>query len=168
MSDASFTKPQRQSVIGILLIFSTALFHLLRNFWVLGVYLFVGEINQEILLWSLVGFFVVIILTLIYSIFSFLRFRFYIDEEKREFVLEKGVFSSEVVSIPFHKIHQVNFKRNLLQRLLGVYSVAIDTAGSKDKEVEIKALSKLQAENLAETLMEVAAKETSTTEVPEG
>lgn len=173
MSEAGFYTPQRQSVIGILLIFSTALFHLVRNFWVLGVYFFVGDINKEIMLWSLLGLVLVLILTLVYSFMSYLRFRFYIDREKGEFILEKGVFSSEVVSIPFNKIQEVNFKRNLLQRLLGVYSVAIDTAGSKDKEVEIKALTRAQADQLGESLMQFAARESveendETKEVPVG
>ena len=159
MSELDFFKPQRQSLIGIGLIFSTAVFQLVRNFWVLAVYFLVRDIDREVMLLSLFGLMLLLILTLIYSIFSYLRFRFYIDEDKGEFVLEKGVFSSQVVSIPYNKIQQVNYKRNILQRLLGVYSIAIDTAGSKDKEVEIKALSKVQADRLGETLMELAARE---------
>ena len=155
MSDLDFYKPQRQSVVGIVLIFSTALFQLIRNFWVVGVYFFVREISEEIILYSILGFVLILLLTLIYSVLSYLRFRFYIDENKEEFVLEKGVISSEVVSIPYNKIQQVNFKRNLLQRLIGVYSVVIDTAGSKDKEVEIKALSKAQADSLGALLMKL-------------
>src|SRR5690606_15364736 len=104
-----------------------------------------------------------LLLTLVYSVLSYLRFRFYIVEDKGEFVLEKGVFSSEVVSIPYNKIQQVNFKRNLLQRLIGVYSAVIDTAGSKDKEVEIKALTKTQADALGQLLMELA-RESATTD----
>lgn len=137
------------------MIFSASLFQLIRNFWVLGVYLFVREINERIIFYSILGFIVLLLLTLGYSVLSYLKFRFYIDEHKEEFVLEKGVFSSEVVSIPYNKIQQVNFKRNLLQRLIGVYSVVIDTAGSKDKEVEIKALSKAQADSLGELLMQL-------------
>lgn len=159
MSNLDFYKPQRQSVVGILLIFSTTVFQLVRNFWVVGVYFFVREVNERILFLSLLGILLILFLTLIYSVLSYLRFRFYIAEDKGEFVLEKGVISSEVVSIPYNKIQQVNFKRNLLQRLIGVYSVVIDTAGSKDKEVEIKALSKVQADTLGELLMELSEKE---------
>ena len=118
MSDLDFYKPQRQSVVGIFLIFSTALFQLIRNFWVVGVYFFVRAISEEIILYSILGFVLILLLTLIYSVLSYLRFRFYIDENKEEFVLEKGVISSEVVSIPYNKIQQVNIKRNLLQRLI--------------------------------------------------
>lgn len=156
MSDSEFNKPQRQSGIGIVLIFATAVFQLVRNLWVLAVYFLVRDISPKVMFFSIVGLFIILILTLVYSVFSYLRFQFYINEKQGEFILEKGVFSSEVVSIPFHKIQQVNFKRNLLQRVLGIYSVAIDTAGSKEKEVEIKALSRSQAEKLGETLMELA------------
>lgn len=163
MSELNFYKPQRQSAVGILLIFSTAVFQLVRNFWVLGVYFFVQKVDEEVIFYSILGFVVILLLTLVYSVLSYLRFRFYIAEDKGEFVLEKGVFSSEVVSIPYNKIQQVNFKRNLLQRLIGVYSAVIDTAGSKDKEVEIKALTKSQADALGQLLMELA-RESATTE----
>ena len=159
MSDLDFFKPQRQSVVGILLIFSTAVFQLVRNFWVLGVYFVVREVDERVLFFSLLGGILILLLTLVYSILSYLRFRFYIAEDKGEFVLEKGVISSQVLSIPYNKIQQVNFKRNLLQRIIGVYSVVIDTAGSKDKEVEIQALSKAQADTLGKLLMDLAEKE---------
>ena len=100
MSELNFYKPQRQSAVGILLIFSTAVFQLVRNFWVVGVYFFVQKVDEEVILYSILGFVVILLLTLVYSVLSYLRFRFYIAEDKGEFVLEKGVFSSEVVSIP--------------------------------------------------------------------
>ena len=87
MSELDFFKPQRQSLIGIGLIFSTAVFQLVRNFWVLAVYFLVRDIDRDVMLLSLFGLMLLLILTLIYSIFSYLRFRFYIDEDKGEFVL---------------------------------------------------------------------------------
>lgn len=159
MSDLDFYKPQRQSKFGIVLIFATALFHILRNFWFLGVYFLVGDFNPRLVLLSILGFGVLLLLAMGYSVLYYLRFRFFIDPGKKEFVLQKGVFSSEVIHIPFHKIQQVNFNRNILQRIIGVYSIQIDTAGSKDKEVGIKALSKEKADVLAALLLDLSAKE---------
>ena len=153
MSEFDFSKPQRQSRLGLVLIFATSLFHLARNLWVVVVYFFFKEFDVQTLITVTIGIVAVIFLTLGYSIIYFLKFKFHIDEKNEEFILEKGVFSSDVINIPFNKIQQVNFKRNILQRVVGVYSVMLETAGSHDKEVEIKALSKEKANVLADRLM---------------
>ncbi|NJX17350.1 PH domain-containing protein, partial [Tamlana crocina] len=46
-----------------------------------------------------------------------------------------------------------------LQRIIGVYSVVVETAGSQDKEVEIRALSGEKANALADKLMAHAEEE---------
>ncbi|MFD1079651.1 PH domain-containing protein, partial [Longispora fulva] len=158
MPDFDFSQPQRQSEVGLILIFGTSLYQLTRSLWVLGVYFLVGDVNTKTLLFAIFGAVVVLLLTLGYSILYYLNFKFYIDEKNREFVLQKGVFSSDVLNIPFEKIQQVNFKRNILQRVIGVYSVVVETAGSQEKEVEIKALSREKANELADQLMSLAKK----------
>lgn len=155
MREYDFSQPQRQSRVGLILIFGTALFHLVRNLWVVVIYFLVKEVNQQLLLLILVGIFVLLLLTLVYSVIAFLNFKFHIDEKNREFVLKKGVISTDIINIPFEKIQQVNFRRNLLQRVIGVYSVVVETAGSQDKEIEIKALFQDKANELADRLMEL-------------
>ena len=159
MYNSQFYTPQRQSVTGVLLIFATALYQIIRNFWAVGVYLLIMDPNPKIILFSGLGLGILLLGTLGYSVLYYLKFQFYVDKEKSSFILEKGVFNSDVVNIPFSKIQQVNFRRNILQRAIGVYSVVIDTAGSNDKEVEIKALSKEKADVLAELLMELSTQD---------
>ena len=159
MSRSEFHSPQRQSVTGVILIFAGALYRLIRSFWPLGGYLLVMDPEPRMLFLSAIGLVILLVGTLGYSMLYYLKFLFYIDEAKSNFILQKGVFNSDVVNIPFSKIQQVNFKRNILQRVIGVYSVVIDTAGSHYKEVEIKALSKEKADLLAEMLMRLSAEE---------
>ncbi|WP_034888826.1 PH domain-containing protein [Gillisia sp. Hel_I_29] len=153
MISSNFYEPNRQSKTGVILVFGSSLYHLVRNLWFLGVYFFMEELDAQMMMISIVGAAIFLVLALCYSILYYLKFIFFIDREREEFVLQKGVFSSETISVPFDKIQQVNFKRNLLQRIIGVYSILIETAGSKEKEVEIKALSKVKAEQLSELLM---------------
>ena len=153
MISSNFYEPNRQSKTGVILVFGSSLYHLVRNLWFLGVYFFMEELDVQMIMISIVGAAIFLVLALGYSILYYLKFIFFIDREREEFVLQKGVFSSETISVPFDKIQQVNFKRNLLQRIIGVYSILIETAGSKEKEVEIKALSKVKAEQLSELLM---------------
>lgn len=159
MPDYNFSEPQRQSAVGLLLIFATSLFHIGRNLWVVVVYFFIGEFNPRTLFFAGAGVIFLLLLSLGYSILYFLNFKFHVDEKNEEFVLQKGVLSTDVINIPFQKIQQVNFKRNILQRVIGVYSVVVETAGSQDKEVEIKALYRDKANALAELLMSHAEEE---------
>ena len=155
MPEYDFSQPQRQSRVGLILIFGTALFHLVRNLWVVVIYFLVREVDRQLLLFVFMGLFVLLLLTLGYSILAFLNFKFHIDEKNREFVLQKGVISTDIINVPFEKIQQVNFRRNLLQRVIGVYSVVIETAGSQEKEIEIIALFQDKANELADRLMEL-------------
>ncbi len=151
-----FSKPQLQSRLGIFLIFGSALYKALRGLWPLGAYLLFGKIDRETSTYILIGIVLLFVLIFIFSVLSYLRFRFYIDADNREFILNKGVFTTSQLTIPFDKIQQVYFKRSILQRIVNVYEVVIDTAGSKSQEVRIKALSKSDANTLQEILMQPA------------
>jgi putative membrane protein len=94
-------------------------------------------------------------LILIYSYVFYRRFLFHLDYSKQEFVLEQGVFNKENIAIPFDRIQQVYIKRSILQRLLNVNSFVIETAGSKDQEISIKAISSEKANQLLAILLKV-------------
>ena len=55
-------------------------------------------------------------------------------------------------SIPLDRIQSVNFKQNLIHQLINVTQVEIQTAGAKDVEVSIKAISRQKAEALKKRL----------------
>ncbi len=158
MNSNLFGVPQRQSEIGILLIFLTRIFNLLKGFWAIIVYfLFTGP-SVETLVYIVMGSGVISVLVLLYSYVYYRRFLFHIDYENQEFVLQEGVFNTEDIAIPFDKIQQVYIKRNILQRLLNVNSFVIETAGSKKEEISIKAISHEKANQLLAILIKVKDK----------
>ena len=152
----AFAKPQLQSKIGILVIFTSSFYKVLKAVLISFAYLLFSS-NAKAKLYILLGFGVVGLLSLIYSFFYYKKFKFHIDYEQKEFVLQKGVFSTEFINIPFDKIQQVYFKRSIIQRVINVYEVAIDTAGSSQKEVTIKALSKEKADLIIQVCDELLA-----------
>lgn len=160
MHSQEFSVPHRQSEVGIVLIFLTTLYKLLRGFWAVGAYLIFSKPNGTILVYIVVGLVVLGVLVLGYSYVYYRKFIFHIDYEKEAFILQKGVFSSQNTEIPFDKIQQVNTEQSLLQRLINVHSLVIDTAGGEKKEAEIKAISKAKAHRLSEILMEMKEPET--------
>ena len=157
----AFSQPQTQSKLGIVFIFLGQSVKFVRIFGAASIYFILKgfEADARLVTIALSILFGVLLLLLGFSYVSFQRFRFHIDYSNREFILQKGVFNTEVVSLPFSKIQQVNLKRSLLQRLIGVYSVILDTAGSSAREINIKALSESEARDLQKILMEEVAAE---------
>lgn len=163
-----FEDPQRQSEIGILLIFLNKIFNLLKGFWAIVLYfLFTGP-SVATLVYIGLGLGVMAVLVLVYSFVYYRKFLFHIDYINQEFVLQKGVFNTEDIAIPFDKIQQVYFKRSILQRILNVNSLIVETAGSKQEEISIKAISNEKANQLLAILIKVKdqySEETSDSEI---
>ncbi len=89
---------------------------------------------------------VVLALLLVHTVLYYLNFFFYVSNN--EFVLKKGYLRKKVLAIPLDRIQSVNTKQNLIQQLLNVVSLEIDTAGSVGKELKIHALEKSFANQL--------------------
>jgi putative membrane protein len=135
-------------------------------FWVLGVYFLLSNPSSATVVYVVLGIIAVAVITLAYSWLYYRRFLFHIDYPKEEFVLQKGVFSTEDIAISFDKIQQVYLKRSLVQRLINVYSVVIETAGSKEDEVSIKAVSKENARLLTDILLKAKKEAVQVDESP--
>ncbi|WP_342328738.1 PH domain-containing protein [Pedobacter sp. FW305-3-2-15-E-R2A2] len=147
-----FSEPKRQSAAGVAVIFAD---HLQRSIRVLVFPIILLLVRAKGMNhWYLIaGFLVFLCILIIYSYLSYLRFSFFLDEEKQEFVIQKGVLSKEHISIRLDKIQQVNINQSLIQRIIGVYSLDIDTAGSDKKEASIKAIDHQTATILRERLL---------------
>ncbi|WP_348824707.1 PH domain-containing protein [Flavobacterium aestuarii] len=135
-----FNQPQRQSIVGIVVMFLYALQGYLKALWpVLVIWLFkFDEVNKFYFFVGIISF---LVITGIISYLKYLKFTFYIDQENDEFIITEGVFNKSKTAIQLDKIQQVNINQSLIQRLVGVYELAVDTAGSNKKEADIKAIS---------------------------
>lgn len=151
MPDPIFEQPQRQAVWGIILIFFQNAYKFLRAFWPFLLLAFFSS-SVQIRLYAALSLPIIAGLGVVYSYIYYRNFVFFIDYQQKEFVLNKGVFSSESIRIPFDKIQQVDLKRSILQRFIGVYGLTIDTAGSKKDEIQIHALPKTDALRISEIL----------------
>lgn len=153
-SNFDFSKPQRQSLIGVVVLFVNTLQKSVRALWpIILVYLFQNKATTSLLQIYLGIFGVVFCIALI----AFLRywfFQFYIDYTKKEFVIESGIFNKTKTSIPFHKIQKVTIDQSLIQRIFKVYKLELDTAGSDKKEASIKAISEEMALELKSSLVQ--------------
>ena len=91
-----FSSPQRQSVTGILIIFAGTLYKIFRMFWAVVLYFVIQQSNTFSSLYVLIPI-MVGALAVAHSYLSYRNFRFHIDYQKDEFVLTKGVFSTDFI-----------------------------------------------------------------------
>jgi len=147
-----FSQPQRQSLPGILVMFANSLQKTVRAFWPILIVWIVrfDSLNKLVFFGSIAG---VILIIAVISYLQYLFFTFHIDDENAEFVIQKGVLNKTRITIQLNKIQQVNINQSLIQRLVGVHKLEIDTAGSDKKEASISAISHELATILKERLI---------------
>ena len=84
-----------------------------------------AALMPKIFIFVLIGYFVVLFLGVM---FAYNNFTFEIDETG--LTIQSGVIHKSQVSLPFDQVQNVNIERTLLDRLLGLSKVSIETAGS--------------------------------------
>src|SRR5690606_27012638 len=149
----ALTHPQRLNSLGYLINILKTFVKLLKQFVFLFAYIFIQrrEILQSSYLWLIILGFIIIVVIIAYV--NFISFKYYIDEEKDEFVVQKGFFSKSKIVIKFSNILQVNITQNVLQKALSLYSLTLDTAGSDKVEVDLYALDGTSASTLKRILL---------------
>ena len=150
--ESLFDKPQRQSSVGILVLFVDTFYQYGRAF---GPFLFIYilKINEVNKLHLILIFIALVLVIGVIAYLKYFNFTFYLDHNKNEFIIQEGVFSKTNTTVQLYKIQQVNITQNLLQRVINVYSLEVDTAGSNDKEGRIKAISHELAVELKSALL---------------
>ncbi|NVK51671.1 MAG: PH domain-containing protein [Flavobacteriaceae bacterium] len=154
-SNSLFSQFSRQSPKGVLIIYLQLLYKALKVTWIL-LFLFIqrfSKFSESALIYIYVGLIVVLLFILIRAYLIYKNFVFKIDNGY--FVLKEGILKKKNTSVSFDRIQNINFKQNIVQQLINVYEVNIETAGSKDTEIAIKALSFDKAQALKEALSEV-------------
>lgn len=153
MKQSNFYQPTRQAKIGIIANFLNALQKTVRAFIPLLIVLFVNKrVELPINIWALVVIGGALSLGIAYL--SYRNFVFYIDKETSSFIIEKGIFNKSKVTIQLEKIQQVNLNQSFINKLINVYSVEIDSAGSKDKEATIPSMDLADANVLKQILLD--------------
>lgn len=84
-----------------------------------------------------------------------------------EFSVYSGIFNKKRVHVPYQRIQSVDQRATLIQRIFGVCSVSIDTAGgSNNKAIVVPYVTKQQAETLRRDLFARKARAENAPAVP--
>lgn len=96
-------------------------------------------------------FVLVVGLTAAYQVVAYKHLYYELGPE--EFNLYRGIFNKKRVHVPYQRIQSVDQRATLLQRIFGVCTVSIDTAGgAANKAVSVPYVQKTKAEELRREL----------------
>jgi putative membrane protein len=156
MSAFDFESPSRQSAKGIIVIFGINAFKVLKGAWAFILLIVIqgirsgnGSFRNQLLIIG--GVLAVVLMLLIVAILQYLNFTFYLKDG--HFFIKKGVLNREELSVSHSKIQNVYIKQNLLQQIVNVVSLSIETAGDDKTEISISALPKPMAIELKRQLL---------------
>lgn len=85
-------------------------------------------------------------------VIRYIYFTFHLESD--ELIIQKGLIQKERKAIPLERIQSINITQNVVQRILGIVSLEVDTAGSKAKELEIPGLDREFASQFKDLLQE--------------
>ncbi|MFB6103778.1 MAG: PH domain-containing protein [Halobacteriaceae archaeon] len=97
---------------------------------------------------------VVFVVGLVFLEFRFRVWRFEVREE--ELYIRRGVFTRVTTLVPYVRVQHVDSRRGPVERLVGLGSVVVYTAGSRGSDVTIPGLTRERAEALQQRLRDLA------------
>jgi putative membrane protein len=139
----SFSTPQRQSYVAILLIIWKTYKIVFRQALPFLVVLLFGKssLKADYLVWVIIG---IAIISMIVSIINFFKFTYHIAND--ELIINKGIFRRKKISIDIDRVQTINLEQNIVHNLFNVVRLKADTAGSDKDEFSLDAVRKDTAE----------------------
>ncbi|MFW6317669.1 MAG: PH domain-containing protein [Halorubrum sp.] len=96
----------------------------------------------------------VLLLGVAYAARLYARWRFELQDDA--LYLERGVITVVETSVPFVRVQHVDTRFGPIERALGLSSVVVYTAGSRNADVRIPGLTPARARNLQDALRDLA------------
>lgn len=147
MPEWDLSQPTRQNILGVVI-------YILRNFRVMIslfiTVLIVGAAKPQV--WIIIGIAVIPVgVTLaLFAYWQYRNFTFHIDGD--DLIIHKGVIFKDRTVISADRIQSIKIVENIVQRILGLVALKVDTAGSSGSELEIPALERKAAVALKDLL----------------
>jgi len=98
---------------------------------------------------------VAILLGTVHAVLLFRRWRFEIQDDA--LYLVRGVITQVDTSVPYVRVQHTDTQRGPIERLVGLSSVVVYTAGTRGADIRIPGLRPERATELREQLRELAA-----------
>ena len=123
--------------------FTRSLIQLVAIFGALAVLI---ERNPQVALAIPVGIPVGILAIIAAGVLQYWFFRFRIEEDRIH--IHQGVVRKTALDLPFDRVQGINIERSLIDRILGLVTVSLDTAGSATAEGQLPSVTSELADDL--------------------
>lgn len=144
------SKPKRLHPVAVLKILIKNLTVFVQSIIGFSIIILASPISKE---WIIAIGALIIVLYVVFTVLSWLRFSYYVDES--ELKIEQGIFARQSTHIPFERIQSVQISSDLIHRMFGLVKLEVQTAGGTGKaEASLAAITKTEAKNL-ETRLQV-------------
>ena len=147
----AFGAPRRQELLGLIIFFVENVRKFVR---VLFGLIAGAAISPKLFTYLWVAVIAGVVINATFSWLQYRRFLFHVDGDALR--ITKGVLVRENITIPFDRIQTVHLHQNVVQRILSLTGVKVDTAGSGKKELQIHALKRGEAQALQRILQHYA------------
>lgn len=140
--------PTRQSKKSILYY----LFNNIRGLFIFGLYAIFGMGSWSNFLLTTAVTIAFTAIAIVGPVIKYYFFTFHIDHN--ELIIQQGLLFKQRKAVPLDRIQSLNMNQNFIQRILGIASLEVETAGSSHKEIEIPALDYAFAKAIKNTLQQ--------------
>lgn len=123
----------------------------------IALFLFSGNISVQTLnpvfvLLAALGFVGIVSISLLWEYVVWRRYDYFFEEDSLK--ITHGVLRRKERDIPYRRIQNVNIRKNIVQRALGIAKVDFETAGGSDTEASLKYVEKEEAKNIQRKVKE--------------
>jgi len=129
----NFSLPNKLDKKALFLVLGTTLYTVARAAWPI---IAIMVVKREFKSWYLMAVIGAILgLTFITKLINYFYFSYQVFDD--ELIIKKGWLNKSTTVVKLDKIHEVNLNQKFIHKIIGLYLVNIDTAGSSSTEIEI-------------------------------
>lgn len=144
----NFSLPNKLDKKALFLVLGTTLYTVARAAWPIIALMVVKREFKSWYFFAVIG--VVILATFITKLINYFYFSYQVVGD--ELIIKKGWLNKSTTVVKLDKIHEVNLNQKFTHKIIGLYLVNIDTAGSSSTEIEINGIDFQKALALKDVL----------------
>ncbi|WLD22862.1 PH domain-containing protein [Flavobacterium dauae] len=158
----NFSLPNKLDKKALFLVLGTTLYTVARAAWPIIALMVVKREFKSWYFFAVIG--VIILITFVTKLINYFYFSYQVVDD--ELIIKKGWLNKSTTVVKLDKIHEVNLNQKFTHKIIGLYLINIDTAGSSSTEIEINGIDFQKALALKDVLtssVEVETNQESTT-----
>jgi len=144
----NFSLPNKLDKKALFLVLGTTLYTVARAAWPIIALMFVKREFKSWYFFAVIG--LIILTTFVTKLINYFYFSYQVVDD--ELIIKKGWLNKSTTVVKLDKIHEVNLNQKFIHKIIGLYLVNIDTAGSSSTEIEINGIDFQKALALKDVL----------------